>query len=250
MRRSKLLLLFAFIGMIAGTGAGVVTKQKQNQARQKNRHVPYGPYEAVLKRILDVFVSGSALVILGPVMGATGVLVRMKLGSPVFFRQQRPGLNGKIFSVVKFRTMNDKHDESGALLPDEERLDGFGRMLRSTSLDELPELFNILKGDMSLVGPRPLLVEYLSRYNERQAHRHDVRPGLTGLAQVLGRNRLSWDEKFEADMKYVEKITFLGDLKILFDTLGIVVNRTGIDSGTSATMEIFMGNQGEIETTS
>ena len=123
-------------------------------------------------------------------------------------------------------------------------------MLRSTSLDELPELFNILKGDMSLVGPRPLLVEYLSRYNERQAHRHDVRPGLTGLAQVLGRNRLSWDEKFEADMKYVEKITFLGDLKILFDTLRIVVNRTGIDSGTSATMEIFMGNQGEIETTS
>lgn len=152
--------------------------------------------------------------------------------------------------MVKFRTMNDKHDESGALLPDEERLDGFGRMLRSTSLDELPELFNILKGDMSLVGPRPLLVEYLSRYNERQAHRHDVRPGLTGLAQVLGRNRLSWDEKFEADMKYVEKITFLGDLKILFDTLRIVVNRTGIDSGTSATMEIFMGNQGEIETTS
>lgn len=245
MRRSKLLLLSAFVGAAAGAGVWIVIKRKQKKARTENKHIPYGPYEAVVKRPMDILISGAALVILSPVLAVIGALVRIKLGSPIFFRQQRPGLNEKIFPLIKFRTMSDERDEGGALLPDEERLSGFGKMLRSTSLDELPELLNIVKGDMSLVGPRPLLTEYLPRYNERQAHRHDVRPGLTGLAQMLGRNRLTWDEKFEADIKYVEKITFLGDMKILFDTMKIVLNRTGINSGTSVTMEVFMGSEEE-----
>ena len=175
----------------------------------------------------------------------TSVAVRIKLGSPVLFAQERPGLGGKLFTLYKFRTMTDEKGSDGKFLSDDERLTDFGRLLRSTSLDELPELFNILRGEMSLVGPRPLLVEYLKRYSPRQSRRHEVRPGLTGYAQVMGRNSLSWEERLERDVDYVEHITFLGDLKILFGTVKIVLKREGISSKTSPTMEIFIGNQGK-----
>lgn len=218
------------------------TKRKKSTAAAERRHIPYGPYEAVLKRPLDIAASGLALVLLAPVLGAVALAVKVKLGSPVIFTQERPGLNGKVFKIRKFRTMTDERDAQGNLLSDEKRLTRFGKWLRSTSLDELPELWNILRGDMSIVGPRPLLVEYLERYDDRQKHRHDVRPGLTGLAQVLGRNGLSWDEKFEDDVKYVEHITFLGDVKIILDTIRVVLGRDGIHSNTSETMEAFTGS--------
>lgn len=200
-----------------------------------------GFYEVYIKRPLDFICALAALIILSPVMLVTAVLVRIKLGSPVIFKQKRPGKDEKIFSLYKFRSMTDKKDENGNLLPDEVRLTSFGKKLRSTSLDELPELFNILKGDMSIVGPRPLLVEYLPLYNERQKKRHDVRPGLTGLAQVNGRNAITWEEKFDWDVQYVEHITFWGDVKILLQTVAVVLNHTGINSETSATMEMFKG---------
>lgn len=179
---------------------------------------------------------------LSPVLLILWVLVRLKLGSPVLFTQQRPGKNEKIFNLYKFRSMTDEKDESGNLLPDEVRLTSFGKKLRSTSLDELPELFNILKGDMSIVGPRPLLVRYLPRYNEFQRHRHDVRPGLTGLAQTHGRNALTWEKKFEYDVEYVNKLSFALDVSIFVATVGAVLKREGINSETSATMEEFMGS--------
>ncbi len=242
MKKFSRILLSA--ATVAASGVGIYTemKRKQNQAEKEGRHVPYGPYEAVLKRPVDVLLSGAALVLLSPVMAVTGALVKFRLGSPVLFTQDRPGLNAKVFRIFKYRTMTDMKDSSGNLLPDDERLTGFGKLLRSTSLDELPELINIFKGDMSVVGPRPLLVEYLERYDDRQKHRHDVRPGLTGLAQVSGRNSLSWEERFEDDVKYVERITFFGDIKILFDTVRVVLKRDGIHSDTSSTMEAFMGN--------
>lgn len=170
------------------------------------------------------------------------LLVRINLGSPVIFKQQRPGLNEKIFTMYKFRTMTDERDENGELLPDAVRLTKFGKFLRSTSLDELPELFNILKGDMSIVGPRPLLVQYLPLYNEHQRRRHEVRPGLTGLAQVNGRNAISWEEKFDLDVQYVDNVTFINDWKIIFTTLKKVTLREGINSETAATMEFFEGS--------
>ena len=219
------------------------TKKKQQTAEKEGQHVPYGPYEAVIKRPLDIIITAMALVPLLPVMGIIALLVRLKLGSPVLFKQERPGLDEKIFTLYKFRTMTDEKDKDGQLLPDEKRLTKFGKMLRSTSLDELPELFNILKGDMSLVGPRPLLVEYLPRYSKEQKHRHDVRPGLTGLAQVSGRNGISWEEKFADDVVYAGKVTFAGDIKILLKTVEIVLKRDGISSGTSETMEKFMGSE-------
>lgn len=200
-----------------------------------------GFYERFVKRPQDFLCALTALILLSPVILITAVLVRIKLGSPVLFKQERPGLNGKVFMLYKFRTMTDKRDENGKLLSDEVRLTAFGKKLRSTSLDELPELLNILKGDMAVVGPRPLLVRYLPRYNAHQARRHEVRPGFTGYAQVNGRNTITWEEKFDKDVYYVDHISFLGDWKIIFKTVGTVLKREGISSETSATMEEFMG---------
>lgn len=202
-----------------------------------------GFYEKYIKRPQDFLCASLALIALSPVMAVTAVLVKSKLGSPVLFTQDRPGLNGKTFKLYKFRTMTDEKDKNGNLLPDEDRLSPFGQKLRSTSLDELPELVNIWKGDMSVVGPRPLLVRYLSRYNEHQARRHEVRPGFTGLAQVHGRNAISWDEKFNWDVKYVDYITFSGDWKIIFKTVTTVLKREGISAANDATMPEFMGNE-------
>ena len=199
-------------------------------------------YKNFIKRILDIILSFLALVILSPLLILTAFLIRIKLGEPVFFKQLRPGKNEKIFGILKFRTMTDAKDENGNLLPDEIRLTRFGQFLRSTSIDELPELLNILNGDMSIVGPRPLLVQYLERYNEEQKHRHDVKPGLTGLAQVNGRNGITWEEKFHYDLEYVKNITFYGDCKIIFQTVMKVFGREGISSTTSVTMEEFKGN--------
>lgn len=199
-------------------------------------------YRKYTKRILDFILSLIALVILSPIILVIAILVRIKLGSPVIFKQKRPGLNEKIFTLYKFRTMTDAKDENGNLLPDNIRLTKFGKILRSTSLDELPELFNILKGDMSIVGPRPLLVKYLPLYNKSQKHRHDVRPGFTGWAQCNGRNALSWEEKFDLDIYYVNHVSFFIDVKILFKTIKIVLLREGISSDTSVTMEEFRGS--------
>lgn len=204
-----------------------------------------GFYEKCIKRPQDFLCALAAIIVLSPVMIITAILVRTKLGSPVIFKQERPGLNGKIFTLYKFRTMTDKKDEKGNLLPDEIRLTNFGKKLRSTSLDELPELFNILNGDMAVVGPRPLLVRYLPRYNEHQARRHEVRPGFTGYAQVNGRNSITWEEKFDKDVYYVDHVTFLGDWKIIFQTVGTVLKKEGISSDTSATMEEFMGSMSQ-----
>ncbi len=206
-----------------------------------DKHKPYGPYEKYIKRPQDFLCALAATVVLSPVMGVTALLVRTKLGSPVLFTQDRPGKDGKIFKLYKFRSMTDARDENGNLLPDEIRLTSFGKKLRSTSLDELPELFNILKGDMAVVGPRPLLVKYLDRYNEHQARRHEVRPGFTGLAQVNGRNAISWEEKFDLDVKYVDHITFVGDWKIIFQTIKTVLKHEGISAAGEATMSEFMG---------
>ena len=200
-------------------------------------------YEKCFKRLFDFVLSLIAIIILSPVMLITAILVRVKLGSPILFRQERPGKDEKIFAMYKFRTMTDEKDAEGNLLPDEVRLTKFGKLLRSTSLDELPELFNILKGDMSIIGPRPLLVEYLPRYNEEQKHRHDVRPGLSGLAQVNGRNAISWEEKFRYDVEYVRNITFLGDCRIIIKTVKNVIKRDGISAEGSATMEKFQGTK-------
>lgn len=200
-------------------------------------------YDRLIKRMIDLILSGIALLILSPVYLILTILVRVKLGNPVLFSQERPGKNEKVFRMYKFRSMTDERDANGDLLPDEERLTHFGAMLRATSLDELPELWNIFKGDMSIVGPRPLLVRYLPRYNERQRRRHEVRPGLTGWAQVNGRNAISWEQKFEYDVEYVEKESFLFDVKILFMTVGKVLHRSGISQEGSATMEEFMGNE-------
>ena len=195
-------------------------------------HTPYGPYEKYIKRPLDCALAACALLLLSPVIGVIALLVRIKLGAPVIFHQRRPGRNERVFNLCKFRTMTDARDAAGALLSDSERLIPFGRRLRETSLDELPELWNVLKGDMSLIGPRPLLVQYLPAYTARERRRHDVRPGITGLAQVNGRNFLSWDRRLELDVEYTERITFRGDLKILAMTLWKVVRKEDVASST------------------
>lgn len=199
-------------------------------------------YSKCVKRILDVFLSGCALVVLTPVLLVLTVLGAIMMKGNPFFTQLRPGKNEKIFRLIKFRTMTCEKDSSGNLLPDDQRLNQYGKLLRSTSLDELPELVNIFIGDMSIVGPRPLLVRYLPRYNAEQKRRHDVRPGLTGYAQVNGRNAISWEEKFRLDVEYVDKITFWLDVKIIFQTVGKIFKREGISSESSVTMEEFMGS--------
>lgn len=206
-----------------------------------------GIYEKYIKRPLDFILSLIALICLSPILLIVAILVRVKLGSPVIFKQKRPGKDEKIFTLYKFRTMTDEKDELGNLLPDSQRLTKFGKFLRSTSLDELPELINIIKGDMSIVGPRPLLVQYLERYNKEQRRRHEVRPGLTGLAQVSGRNAISWEEKFNKDVEYIDNITFIGDVKIVFKTVINVIKKDGISSETSVTMEEFMGSEEKVK---
>lgn len=208
----------------------------------QTKHTPYGLYERFFKRALDIFCSLMALLVFWWLYVIVAILVRVKLGSPVLFTQDRPGKDEKIFKLYKFRTMTDARDENGNLLPDDVRLTKFGKLLRSTSLDELPEVFNILKGDMSIIGPRPLLVKYLPLYNEEQKRRHEVRPGLSGYAQVNGRNSVSWEEKFRMDVEYVDHVTFVGDVKIILGTvLKAFVKREGINSETAATMEEFKG---------
>ncbi|HGF7808549.1 sugar transferase [Enterococcus faecium] len=199
-------------------------------------------YQLFGKRILDILLSGIALIVLSPIILIVGILVRIKLGSPIIFKQERPGKSEKIFSMYKFRTMTDERDHNGEYLPDEIRLTKFGKMLRATSLDELPELWNILKGDMSIVGPRPLLVEYLPLYSEKQRKRHNVKPGLTGLAQVNGRNAISWEEKFEYDYLYIEDYSFTKDISIIWHTIKKVLKHDGITSNSSVTNEKFEGN--------
>ena len=207
-----------------------------------SKHKPYGPYERFVKRPQDFLCALFALIVLSPVLITVAILVRIRLGSPVLFTQDRPGKDGKIFKLYKFRTMLPPKD--GVIDPkqDAARLTPFGKKLRATSLDELPELFNMLKGDMAVVGPRPLLVQYLERYNTHQARRHEVRPGFTGLAQVHGRNAINWEEKFDWDVKYIDHITFLGDWKIIFETIKTVLKREGINNDSAATMTEFMGS--------
>ena len=200
-------------------------------------------YKNYIKRILDFLLSGIVLIILAIPLIIVGLLIKVQLGSPILFRQKRPGKNGKIFEIIKFRTMNNTKDENGNLLPDDLRLTKFGKFIRSTSIDELPELINILKGDMSIVGPRPLLVEYLDLYNEEQKHRHDVRPGLTGLAQVNGRNCITWEAKFKYDIEYVKNVTFINDCKIILKTIEKVLLREDINASENITMEKFKGNK-------
>lgn len=248
--KKSLKVITALAGVIGG-GSAVANAGKKIYSRYKEQaqktELPHkqGIYEKYIKRPQDFCCALVATIVLSPVMGITALLVRIKLGSPIIFKQERPGLNGTIFILYKFRTMTDKKDENGELLPDEKRLTHFGKLLRSTSLDELPELINMLKGDMSVVGPRPLLVKYLPLYNEHQARRHEVRPGFTGYAQVHGRNSITWEDKFDKDVYYVDHITFLGDWKIIFQTIKTVLRREGISSGSSETMEAFTGTPEE-----
>ena len=209
-----------------------------------NQHKPYGPYEKYFKRPIDIICALLAIIVFSWLYIIIAIMVRVKLGSQVVFTQERPGKDEKIFKLYKFRTMTDERDENGELLPDEVRLTKFGAWLRHTSLDELLEAFNILEGTLSTIGPRPLLVKYLDRYSPEQHRRHEVRPGLSGYAQVHGRNAISWEEKFRLDVEYVDHITFLGDLKIIRDTVMVAfVKKDGISSETSVTMEEFMGNE-------
>ncbi len=239
----KVITALAGVSNAAGVAGKKVYSKYKEQAQKTESPHEQGIYEKYIKRPQDFCCALVATIVLAPIMGITALLVRIKLGSPIIFKQERPGLNGKIFTLYKFRTMTDKKDGNGELLPDEERLTRFGKLLRSTSLDELPELINMLKGDMSVVGPRPLLVRYLPLYNEYQARRHEVRPGFTGYAQVHGRNSITWEDKFDKDVYYVDHITFLGDWKIIFKTVWTVLKREGISSETSATMEEFRGTK-------
>ena len=251
MKAWKIVLLTVGGLIAAGSiAAGIIDRVQQRKveriakAEGKTIHKPYGPYEKYFKRPLDFALSSVALIVLSPLMALLALLVRIKLGSPVLFHQQRPGKDEELFTLSKYRSLTEKKDDNGEYLPDEDRLTAFGAWVRSSSLDELMELICIWKGDMSIVGPRPLLVKYLPRYNERQRRRHEVRPGLTGLAQVNGRNLLSWEEKFRLDVEYVDHITFWGDVKIVLNTIvKAFVKREGISSEASATMEEFMGDE-------
>ena len=218
---------------------GVIAVIADAIGKKDSKHKPYGPYERFVKRGLDAFLATGALIVLSPVLLITAIMVRVKLGSPVLFTQERPGRDGKIFKLYKFRTMTDARDEKGELLPDDQRLPVFGQKLRSTSLDELPELLNIIKGDMSIIGPRPLLVQYLPYYTETEKHRHDVRPGLSGLAQVNGRNFVKWDQRLAIDVEYVNKITFIGDASIVLRTIKKVFAKEDIVADT-VTVEPYL----------
>lgn len=249
MVNKKKLAVFAAVGVAVGAAGyrteKYVKKKKEAKESEKTEEqiTPHrqGFYEKYIKRPQDFCCALLAIIVLSPVMLVTAIMVRVKLGSPMLFTQERPGLNGKIFKLYKFRTMTDERDDNGELLPDEMRLTKFGKTLRSTSLDELPELLNMLKGDMAVVGPRPLLVRYLPLYNKHQARRHEVRPGFTGYAQVHGRNAITWEDKFDKDVYYVDHVSFLGDWKIIFQTVKTVLKREGINSETAATMEYFTG---------
>lgn len=213
-----------------------------------NQHKPYGPYEKYFKRLIDIVCALLAIIVFSWLYVILAVLVRINLGSPVLFRQKRPGKDGKLFVLYKFRSMSNVKNEYGELLPDAERLTKFGRLLRITSLDELPEAFNILLGQMSIVGPRPLAIQYLPYYNEKEKHRHDVRPGLSGLAQVNGRNGLQWEERFAYDLEYIKKITFLGDFKIIFLTIKKALKREGVSvRGTGITIDFDIYRQNQME---
>ena len=240
----KIVLAIIIIATCVG-GAALVIELMSKADSQKAT----GLYERFIKRFLDAFLSTGALIVFSPLLLITALLVKIMLGSPVLFAQDRPGKDEKIFKLYKFRSMTNQYDENGNLLPDDVRLTKFGRVLRATSIDELPELINILKGDMAFIGPRPLLVRYLERYSDEQHHRHDVRPGLTGYAQAHGRNGVSWENKFAMDIWYTKHITFATDVEIIIDTIKIVVKREGISSQTSTTMEEFMGtSEGTIVT--
>lgn len=205
-----------------------------------------GMYRKYVKRPMDVILASIAIIILSPLLLIIAVLVKAKLGSPVLFKQKRPGLHEEIFWMYKFRTMTEEKDGNGNLLPDHDRLPRFGRLLRSTSLDELPELFNIVKGDMSIIGPRPLLVQYLPLYNPHQKRRHEVRPGLSGLAQINGRNAISWEDKFQLDVEYIENISFLGDWKIILITINKILIKEGIHQEEQATVQYFTGDPEDV----
>jgi len=230
------------LGVSVGVGIAAFVKERVDEKNEKPSNHHQGIYEQYVKRPLDATLATGATLVFSPILAGTAVLVKCKLGSPVLFTQERPGKDEKIFKLYKFRTMTDERDANGKLLPDEVRLTSFGKALRSSSIDELPELFNIIKGDMAVVGPRPLLIQYLPLYNEQQKHRHDVRPGLTGLAQVNGRNALSWEEKFALDVEYTRTLTYKQDAQIVLQTLLKVFERDGISSDTSETMEAFKGN--------
>ena len=236
----KILRIIEIIVGIAAA-AGIIAGIAQLFEKKTNNHKPKGVYEKFFKRFLDVFLSTGALIVFSPIIAITAILVRIKHGSPVVYVQERPGKDEKIFKIYKFRTMTNETNENGELLPDEKRLTKLGKVLRSSSIDEILELVNIIKGDMAIIGPRPLLVRYLDRYNEEQHHRHDVRPGLTGYAQAHGRNNVSWEDKFAMDVWYTRNLTFLNDVKIILDTIRTVFKREGISYETSATMEEFMG---------
>ena len=235
-------LIILFSGCI---GLGFIVSKLEKKKGWVEGHKPYGLYEKHVKRPLDFGLALFALLVFWPVLLIIAIVVRVNLGSPVVFKQERPGAGGKTFYLLKYRTMLNTKGTDGDLLPDDQRMTPIGSRIRELSIDETLEAINVLKGDMSIVGPRPLLVEYLDRYSEEQAHRHDVRPGLTGLAQTEGRNFCSWDEKFEKDVKYVNHITFFGDLKIILKTIVVVLKREGIHSETSATVEYFQGNDNE-----
>lgn len=249
MEKKKKYGLMAGVGAVLGISSyylGKMVGKKRKRQKEEQQTLPHKPgfYEKYIKRPFDIICGILALAVFWWLYLIVAVLVRIKLGSPVLFTQDRPGKDEKIFKLYKFRTMTDQKDANGELLPDAQRLTPFGAALRHSSLDELPEVLNILKGDMSVVGPRPLLISYLSRYSEEQHRRHEVRPGLSGYAQVHGRNAVSWEDKFKMDVYYVDHITFLGDIKIILETVKkAFMKQEGISSETSATMEEFMGNK-------
>lgn len=225
----------AFAALTAGVAFIAERIDELKNYGKELKHKPYGVYERFVKRPLDCFLSTGALIVFSPILAVTAFLVKTKLGSPVLFTQERPGKDEKIFKLYKFRTMTDARDENGELLPDDVRLTKFGKALRATSLDELPELINIVKGDMAVVGPRPQLVRDMVFMSDEQRMRHTAKPGLTGLAQVRGRNAVTWEEKLDWDLKYIEKVSFLGDVKILLETIAVVFKRSGITDGENAT---------------